>query len=90
MKDKANWGFGFLIIIASGFVCFLLSVNNPDLGKKELGALENAIMHFVSTVVGLILYLVIELIMKYKYWFAFSLTISLVNCIYGIILFMFE
>lgn len=88
MTDIAKWGFGFLLIIGSGFVCFTLSVSNPDLNKMELGALTNFIMPVVSTIVGLILYLTIELIIKRRHWFAVSVSISLLNVFYGVMLFI--
>jgi len=80
-------GFGFLIIILSGFVAFTLSRNNPDLDKMELGALENFFMPIVSTVAGLIIYLAMGWIIKYKYWLTVSVSISILNLFYGMILF---
>jgi len=91
MKEKENWGFGFLVIIVSGIICFAISMSNPNLNQMELGALENLVMPFISSVIGLVLYLIVALwIFKKENWLIVSIIISILNILYGISLYIYD
>jgi|KBSSwiS6_1023812.scaffolds.fasta_scaffold04170_1 hypothetical protein len=84
MQKSKNWAWGFLIILVSGIICFALSMSNPRLDQMELGALLNLGLPVISTIIGILIFLVVGWALKKESWLTVSSIISAINILLGI------
>ena len=83
MQDPSNWGWGFLIIILSGIIAFVLAMTNSEIDQMELGALVNLFGPLFLLIVGLILYIFLCWLFQRKRWLTYSVGISLIIMFFG-------
>lgn len=76
MSRQVDSGIGFIILMASGIVCFVISMMNPGLSKAGLGGLSNLVVPLFSTVVALILYGITLSLKEYRNWIVIILFIA--------------
>jgi len=86
LKNK-HWTFGFLIILISGVICCLLAISNPHTGELILGSLAGILRSIISTISGMIIFLLVALALKKQNWQVVALIISILNVIHGISLY---
>ncbi len=85
MSNQMDTGAGILMLLASGFVCYIISMQNPGLSQAELGAMFNVVGPFLSTAAVLVIYGLTLSLKEYRN--RIVIILAIVNILVGVYLY---